>query len=713
MASENDEMSSERLLGGSESSDAGGARQGTAAGGRAGGGQDAAPPSSAIDWRFAKNAARLVRLASSARSGGLPARSVTGGSLARLRPWALPLLFAAVQLYNIAGFFSVLVPSMFYSALTSEASGSAASATDAIDMDELKSAISSAALYLSLTVVAKAVMTVLSEFIALQWREALTLQLQARYMRKATFYQLSAASPHIDNPDQRLSAEVAFWCTESAALFVTASQALFNISYYTYKTKQLTGGWFGPLMVYAYAVVSLVSTKLVASPIANVVAAAEKAEGDYRRDLIELTVSAESIAMSGDASAEAAALRGSFGLVLRLRCRIVVLHFFLNLLVFFMDYAGSVVNYLILAAAVLAGMFDSHQAVIVAIAQGSGFTLMIIFGFSQIVDVASRVSALAGYTTRIVGLLEAIEAIEVCVARNEEEERHAERRVVLRPRLPAGAAAAAAARVNGGAKGPAADDGEVLLECRDLVVGRAEHAIAGLARGSGRRAGAAGLGEPLSFALRRGGSMLIMGSSGCGKTSLLRTIRGLWCTVPAAPGPKAGPGPAAGKWQLGCVPPLQPAPPGAASCLFLPQAVYLLPRASLRQQLVYPDSLDAARERSRGARASDDALLLGLLEEVGMPAGRVLERVGGLDATHANWPSLLPPGQRQCLAAARLCFHAPALALVDEGTSMMSTEAEAAVYAALRQRGIAVLSVGHRESLRPLHDQVLVLESDS
>ena len=85
---------------------------------------------------------------------------------------------------------------------------------------------------------------------------------------------------------------------------------------------------------------------------------------------------------------------------------------------------------------------------------------------------------------------------------------------------------------------------------------------------------------------------------------------------------------------------------------------------------------------------------------------------GGLDATHANWPSLLPPGQRQCLAAARLCFHAPALALVDEGTSMMSTEAEAAVYAALRQRGIAVLSVGHRESLRPLHDQVLVLEPD-
>lgn len=219
-------------------------------------------PSSGVNWTFCKNLARLVRCASASAGPDLPAASVNGGSAASaFRPYSLPILFAAVQLYNIAGFFSVLVPSLFYAALTSEASGSAADATEAIDTDQLKSAIVSAAQYLSMTVVAKAVMTVLSEFTALQWRESLTLQLQGRYLRGGTFYQLSAGWPQIDNPDQRMSAEVSFWATETAALFVTASQAIFNITYYTYKTKDLTGGWFGPMMIYLYLLPAILASK--------------------------------------------------------------------------------------------------------------------------------------------------------------------------------------------------------------------------------------------------------------------------------------------------------------------------------------------------------------------------------------------------------------------------------------------------------------------
>ena len=107
------------------------------------------------------------------------------------------MLFGSVQAYNVAGFYSVLVPSLFYSALTSEAAGSAADATQAIDTGQLKHAILSAAQYLSMTVIAKAVMTVLSDFTALQWRESLTLQLQGRYLRSGTFYQLAAGWPQV------------------------------------------------------------------------------------------------------------------------------------------------------------------------------------------------------------------------------------------------------------------------------------------------------------------------------------------------------------------------------------------------------------------------------------------------------------------------------------------------------------------------------------
>jgi ATP-binding cassette subfamily D (ALD) protein 4 len=635
------------------------------------------------------------------------------------------VVFASVQVYNIAGFYSVLVPSLFYAALTSEASGSNAAATEAIDTEQLKHAVVSAAQYLSMTVVAKAVMTVLGEFMALQWRESLTLQLQSRYLRGGVFYQLAAGWPQIDNPDQRVSAEVAFWATETASLFVTASQALFNIAYYTYKTRVLLGGWFGPLMIYLYAICSLTTTKLVANPIASVTAAAEAAEGSYRRQLVELNVSAESIAMSGGATPEAVILKSDLSNLLRLRGRIVVLRFFLNLLVFFMDYAGSVVNYLILAAAVVAGVFNSHAEVIVAIAQGSGFMLMIIFGFSQIVDVSSRVSALAGYVTRIVALLDACEQADINIQLNRKEEEDAGRRIVLRPQDAASSG----------------DGSLILLKCQGLVVGQAQNAIAGLPRRNvsinGQRAssdaihGAEGhtpsgaLTTPINLVLQSGESILVMGPSGSGKTSLLRTLRGLWCTIdPSSTNSSVADSMplngsvglsdedpvrinGAAQWQLACVPPVHVGGSGAR-CMFLPQAVYMLPRATLREQLAYPLSGEAIGSYGMAAHQSDDTIF-SVLKELHMPVSELMSRLGGLDVCHSNWSVLLSPGQKQALAAARALLHSPSLVVLDEATSMVSTDTEQAIYTALRARGLAILSVGHRESLRALHDQVVEL----
>ena len=98
-----------------------------------------------------------------------------------------------------------------------------------------------------------------------------------------------------------------------------------------------------------------------------------------------------------------------------------------------------------------------------------------------------------------------------------------------------------------------------------------------------------------------------------------------------------------------------------------------------------------------------------LLEEVGLPSRELLLRCGGIDTVHCDWAHLLPPGQRQLLAWARLCYHSPALAVVDEGTSSLHVEAEERVYECLRRRRVAVLSVGHRPSLVPLHDEVITM----
>ncbi|KAL3918294.1 MAG: hypothetical protein SGPRY_006071 [Prymnesium sp.] len=66
--------------------------------------------------------------------------------------------------------------------------------------------------------------------------------------------------------------------------------------------------------------------------------------------------------------------------------------------------------------------------------------------------------------------------------------------------------------------------------------------------------------------------------------------------------------------------------------------------------------------------------------------------------------------QQQLLCLARLFIHRPALALLDEATSAISVESESRVYHALTQRGIAIVSVGHRPSLIDLHDVHLPLK---
>jgi hypothetical protein len=74
---------------------------------------------SAIDITFLRQVLSLLRLASRADADAAP--PIYGGGMAlQLRPWLLLLIVATVQLYNVCGFFSVLVPSMFYAALTSE-----------------------------------------------------------------------------------------------------------------------------------------------------------------------------------------------------------------------------------------------------------------------------------------------------------------------------------------------------------------------------------------------------------------------------------------------------------------------------------------------------------------------------------------------------------------------------------------------------------------
>ncbi|PSC71914.1 ABC transporter D family member chloroplastic [Micractinium conductrix] len=317
------------------------------------------------------------------------------------------------------------------------------------------------------------------------------------------------------------------------------------------------------------------------------------------------------------------------------------------------------------------------------------------------------------------------------------------------PSGTAARAAAAAAGGGGGGGGEAAGDDErhVGITLTDLpgTSGRSLLDIQDLTL----RVPSSGatLVSNLNLSVVPGQSLLIMGPSGAGKTSILRTVAGLW---------NSGSGHILRHGQ-----PMGRAE-GEGDIFFVPQRPYVV-LGTLRDQVLYPTwaqlaaaapapvdqgTQAAAAQQQEGAGSSaasssssssssdagssdgsgsgaaagggggrrqrrplpSDAELCDALRTVQL--GPLLQRIGGnLDAV-ADWASTLSLGEQQRLAFARVLLAKPRLVLMDESTSALDTRNERLLYAALRDAGITFISVGHRPTLTAFHDNVLLLHGN-
>lgn len=130
--------------------------------------------------------------------------------------------------------------------------------------------------------------------------------------------------------------------------------------------------------------------------------------------------------------------------------------------------------------------------------------------------------------------------------------------------------------------------------------------------------------------------------------------------------------------------------PPASDFTYIPQRPYLS-LGTLRDQIIYPHSL-----ADMHAMGKSDQDLLKILEVVQI--SHIVEREGGWDAQR-EWRDALSGGDKQRIAMARLFYHSPKYAILDECTSAVTLELERIMYEYATRLNITVISVSHRPSL--------------
>ena len=461
--------------------------------------------------------------------------------------------------------------------------------------------------------------------LANHWRRWLTGRFLDGYMDARRYYELGSRDD-IDNPDQRISEDINTFTGRSinfALIFLGSLMQLVAFSAVLWSISKVLVAFLAIYAVFG----TFVALYVFGAPLIRLNFWQLRREADFRFGLMRLRENAESIAFYRGEAQERSEIDHRFQAAFTNYGRLIKKQRALNLFQRAFSQLTLVVPSIILANDVLSGDLEVGRAI-----QAAGAFAAVLGAVGLIVDNFEGLS-------RFVAGIDRLHVLAGAVLGGTNGGRQAD-----------GSAAQPQGQIHS-QRGP-----ELVVEGLTLYT-----------PGFGRL-----LITDLNFKLCAGDALFITGASGCGKSSLLRALAGLWRT---------------GSGTVHNLP--------AEDVLFLPQRPYMH-TGTLRSQILYPATQSTL----------SDARLLEILAEVHL--GELAERAGGLDAVR-EWEKVLSMGEQQRLAFARVLARQPRIVILDEATSALDSANEAALYQQLRASGTTLISIAHRAAVLRHHTHVLEL----
>ena len=460
--------------------------------------------------------------------------------------------------------------------------------------------------------------------LALRWRKWLTEHFLERYFANRSYYELdsNSANTEIDNPDQRVTQDVKSFTTVTLSFLLDVLDSILTLISFTAILYTISKALTVGLLIYALfgTTVAIIAGRQMIKINYDQL----RLEADFRYGMVHVRNNAESIAFYRGEGLEQQQVGRRLLTAIRNFDLLIIWQSLIDLFQLGYNYFTRIVPYMIVAPLYFAGETDFGTFSQAAIA------------FSQVLTalslVTNRIEQISEFAASINRLGTFYERMDDPAAPQKRKHQH-EIETAISPQLS--------------------------LDNLTIFTPNSEQTLV----------------ENLSLQIEPNDRLLIVGASGCGKSSLLRAIAGLWTN---------------GQGQI--------ARPDINEKQFLPQRPYML-LGTLREQLIYPYNLDRP-----------DETLAQALKQVNL--SELPERFGGFNTIH-DWLSVLSLGQQQRLAFARVMLSQPAYAMMDEATSALDIDNERALYSMLADMKAVYVSVGHRPSLLEYHQKVLELHPNS